>query len=55
MLIATPTVLKWLRLAVALERGMTVAYPAMFVLFTSVYWAVYITARSSHVEPESEI
>ncbi|KAF0294705.1 Gamma-aminobutyric acid receptor subunit beta [Amphibalanus amphitrite] len=54
VLIATPSVIKWLRLAVLLERGMTVAYPALFVLFTAVYWAVYITARSSHIEPESD-
>ena len=54
MLIATPAVLKWLRLAVMLERGMTVAYPALFALFASVYWAIYIAARSAHVEPESD-
>ena len=54
VLIATPTVLKWLRMAVFLERSMAVLYPALFVLFTAVYWALYLTARNSHPVPEGE-
>ena len=54
MLIATPAVLKWLRMAVFLERSMTVIYPALFALFAAVYWAVYITARNTHPVPEEE-
>ena len=53
VLIATPAVLKWLRLAVLLERGMTVIYPALFVLFAAVYWAVFLTAYSART-PETE-
>ena len=53
VLIATPAVLKWLRMAVFLERSMTIIYPTLFILLVAVYWSIFLTAYNAR-GPESE-
>ena len=52
VLIATPAVLKWLRMAVFLERSMSIVYPTLFMLMVAIYWSIYLTSYHSRT-PES--